>query len=163
MASRSPSSPDPLSFFMSLSFFEHIIVSGLAICFLSQIQICLLTLIYLNGIQHLETICYGTALVDQWLRLHLPMQGVQVQFLIRELRCHMPCGQKKQNVKQKQYCKNSIEILKIVHIKKKKHLLKKKMPNTHTTAYTLLPDIKLGKNLKIYMHTQHIYFIFLII
>ena len=29
---------------------------------------------------------YGTSLVVQWLRLHFPMQGVQVQSLVRELR-----------------------------------------------------------------------------
>ena len=38
--------------------------------------------------------CGGTSLVVQWLRLCLPMQGVQVRTLIRELRSHMPCGQK---------------------------------------------------------------------
>ena len=37
----------------------------------------------------------GTVLVVQWLRLHLPMQGaVEVRSLVRELRSHMPCGQK---------------------------------------------------------------------
>ena len=30
----------------------------------------------------------------QWLRLHLPMQGVQVRSLIGKLRSHMPHGQK---------------------------------------------------------------------
>ena len=32
-------------------------------------------------------------LVVQWLRTHFPMQGVQVWFLVRELRSHMPPGQ----------------------------------------------------------------------
>ena len=32
----------------------------------------------------------GTLLVVQWLRLHLPMQGVQVGFLVREITSHMP-------------------------------------------------------------------------
>ena len=36
----------------------------------------------------------GTSLLVQWLRLHLPMQGVQVQSLARELGSHMPCSQK---------------------------------------------------------------------
>ena len=31
-------------------------------------------------------------------------QGVQVQSLVEELRSHMPCGQKNQSIKQKQYC-----------------------------------------------------------
>ena len=44
----------------------------------------------------------GTSHVVQWLRLHLPMQGVQVRSPVRELRTDMPHGQKK-NIKQKQY------------------------------------------------------------
>ena len=36
----------------------------------------------------------GISLVVQWLRLYLPMQGVQVTSLLEELRSHMPCGQK---------------------------------------------------------------------
>jgi len=30
----------------------------------------------------------------QWLRLSLPMQGMQIPSLVRELRSYMPCGQK---------------------------------------------------------------------
>ena len=41
----------------------------------------------------------GTSLVVQWLRIQLPLQGVRVQSLVRELTSHIPCGQKK----QKQY------------------------------------------------------------
>ena len=33
------------------------------------------------------------SLVVQWLRLCLPIQGTRVQFLVGELRSHMPCGQ----------------------------------------------------------------------
>ena len=40
------------------------------------------------------------------------MQKVKVQSLVRELRSHMPCGQKYQNIKQKQYLTNSIKTLK---------------------------------------------------
>ena len=36
----------------------------------------------------------GTCLVVQWLRLCLPMQGVQVPSLVEELRFHMPQCQK---------------------------------------------------------------------
>ena len=43
----------------------------------------------------------GTSLVVQWLRIHLPMHGVCVQSLVRELSSHMPCYQK---IKQTQYC-----------------------------------------------------------
>ena len=45
-----------------------------------------------------------TALMVQQLRLCLPKQGVQVPSLVGELRSHMTWGQKKQNIKQKQYC-----------------------------------------------------------
>ena len=36
----------------------------------------------------------GTSLVIQWLGLCLPMQGAQFRSLVRELRSHMPHGQK---------------------------------------------------------------------
>ena len=45
----------------------------------------------------------GTFLTVQWLTLHLPMQGVQVQSLVRELRFHMPLGQESKH-KHKPYC-----------------------------------------------------------
>ena len=49
----------------------------------------------------------GTSLVVQWLRLHLPMSGVQVPPLVVELRSPMSSGQKKKYIyiymKQKQY------------------------------------------------------------
>ena len=38
------------------------------------------------------------------VRLHLPIQGLQIGFLVRELRFSNPHGQKNQNIKQKQYC-----------------------------------------------------------
>ena len=38
------------------------------------------------------------------VKTSLPMQGVPVQFLVRELRSHIPCGQKTKNTEQKQYC-----------------------------------------------------------
>ena len=37
----------------------------------------------------------GTSLAVQQLRLHLSMQGVGVQSLVRKLRSHMPHSQKK--------------------------------------------------------------------
>ena len=43
----------------------------------------------------------GTSLVVLWLRLHPPMQGVQVQSLGEELGSHVLHGHK--NIKQKQY------------------------------------------------------------
>ena len=47
----------------------------------------------------------GLPLEVQQLRLHLPMQWVQVQSLVTELKSHMPRGQKNQkNIKQKRYC-----------------------------------------------------------
>ena len=47
---------------------------------------------------------HGTFLVVQWLRLCLPMQGVWVRSLVRQLGSHMPHSQKNQNIKQKTYC-----------------------------------------------------------
>ena len=37
---------------------------------------------------------WETSQVGQWLRLRLPVQGVQVPSLVGELRSHMPGGQK---------------------------------------------------------------------
>ena len=42
--------------------------------------------------------------LQSWDFPGLPLQGVWVRSLVRELRSHMPRGQKKQNIKQKQYC-----------------------------------------------------------
>ena len=53
-------------------------------------------------------ITVGTSWVVQWLGLHLLVQGVWVQSLVRELGSHMPWGQKKtsnKSIKQKQYGK----------------------------------------------------------
>ena len=33
---------------------------------------------------------WGPSLVVQWLRIHLPMQGMQVRSPVRELRLHVP-------------------------------------------------------------------------
>lgn len=35
----------------------------------------------------------GTSFAVEWLKLHLPMQGVWVRYLVRELKSHMPCNQ----------------------------------------------------------------------
>ena len=44
-------------------------------------------------------------------------RGICVQSsLVRELRFYMPCDQKTQNVKQKQFVMNSVKTLKIVHV-----------------------------------------------
>ena len=50
----------------------------------------------------------------QWLQLHLPIQGMRVQFLVGELRSQVPHSQNKteQNIKQKQYCNESNKGLK---------------------------------------------------
>ena len=57
----------------------------------------------------------GTSLAVQWLRLHLPMQGLWVRSLVGELRSHMTYDEKKNKI-QKQCCKkkNSVKSLKIV-------------------------------------------------
>ena len=64
-----------------------------------------------------------------WFRLLLPMQGVQVQSLVDELRSHIPHGPKIPNVKNRSnVVTHSIKTLKIVHIKK--FLKKKKNTNS---------------------------------
>ena len=59
----------------------------------------------------------GTSLVIQWLRLCLPMLRVQVRPLIKELRLHMPHGQKKQTEAILQQIQYKTFFL-MVHIKK---------------------------------------------
>ena len=62
----------------------------------------------------------GTFLAVQWLRLHLPMQGVQVWSLVRELRPHMTRGQKDQKRKNRSsIVTNSIKTSKLAHLQKK--------------------------------------------
>ena len=58
----------------------------------------------------------GVSLVGQWLRPCLPMQGVQVQPLVGELRSHMPFGQKPKH-KTSNIVANSIKSVKMAHIK----------------------------------------------
>ena len=49
----------------------------------------------------------------QWLRLSLPLQGVQVRSLVGELRSHMPC--ENENINQNQYCNKFNKDLKRFH------------------------------------------------
>ena len=49
----------------------------------------------------------------QWLRPHLPMQGMKVQSLVGELRSHMPHGQKTKTQNSSNIVKNSIMIFKM--------------------------------------------------
>ena len=39
-----------------------------------------------------KELIHGTSLVVQWLRIHLPMKGIWVPSLARELRPHVPWG-----------------------------------------------------------------------
>ena len=59
------------------------------------------------------------------VRLHLLMQGEQVQSLVGELRPHMLQGQKNQSAKQKQYCNKFNKDSKNGLHQKKKNLKKK--------------------------------------
>ena len=52
----------------------------------------------------MNEITQGTSLAVQGLNLCLPMQGIWVLFLVRQLRSHMPHWPKNQNTDQKQYC-----------------------------------------------------------
>ena len=68
---------------------------------------------------HLKAYVRGTSLAVQWLRLHLPVQGVRVRSLVRERRFPHASRPKNQNMKQKQYCnKFNKDFKKMVHIKK---------------------------------------------
>ena len=60
-----------------------------------------------------------TSLVVQWLRLHLPMQGVWVRSLVRELRSHMPYSQKKDPETEQRQCCNKFnkDFIKVAHQK----------------------------------------------
>ena len=49
-----------------------------------------------------------TSQAVQWLRLHLPVQSVQVPPLMEKLRSHVS-RPKHQNIKQKQYCQNGLQ------------------------------------------------------
>ena len=73
----------------------------------------------------------------------LPLQGVLGQPLIRELRAHMPCGQKNQNIKQKQYYnKLSKDFLKNGPHQKKKSI--KKCIRKNKENYQHKVDLSLG-------------------
>ena len=69
----------------------------------------------------------GNSLDIQWLRLLLPMQGVGVRSLVAELRSHMPPGQKKRNIKQKQYCYKLNKEFKMFRIKKSQETREKEV------------------------------------
>ena len=58
-----------------------------------------------------------TSLVVQGLGLCLPLQGVQVRSLVRELRNHMPSSQKTKTQNRSYIATNSTKTLKMVHIK----------------------------------------------
>ena len=58
-----------------------------------------------------------TALLVQWLRLHLPVQRERFQSLVRELRSHMPCGQKPRTKNRSNIVTNPVNALKIVLIR----------------------------------------------
>ena len=79
-------------------------------------------LIFLLAFSSVKTTLYGISLAVQWLRLRLRCRGCGL-IPGQELRSHMPCGQKSQNIKQKQYCNRFNEDFKNgphTHTKKKK-------------------------------------------
>ena len=61
----------------------------------------------------------GTSLVVQWLRLHLPRQGMQIRSPVWKLRSHMLQGQKSKTFFKSNIVTNSIKTFKMVHIKRK--------------------------------------------
>ena len=76
-------------------------VSGVAACRFSCFSACGIP-VPRPGIEYFVP---GIGSVESYLLdHHLPMQGVWVPSLVGELRFHILCGQKSQNIKQKQYC-----------------------------------------------------------
>ena len=63
---------------------------------------------WINGISH-KLLGGGTSLAVQWLTLHLPMQGVPVSIPVRGAKMPHASQPKNENIKQKQYCKNSMK------------------------------------------------------
>ena len=59
----------------------------------------------------------GTSLVDQWLRLRLPIEGVSVLSVVGELGSYMSPGQKTKTQNRSNLVTNSVKSSKLVHIK----------------------------------------------
>lgn len=59
----------------------------------------------------------GTPLVDQWLRLCLPIEGVSVLSVVGELGSYMSPGQKTETQNRSNLVTNSVKTSKLVHIK----------------------------------------------
>lgn len=77
------------------------------------------------------TITQGTSLAVQWLGLSLPMQG-RLTSSVREVRSHMPHGQRTETHRRSNTAPNPIKALKMVHsLKKKNNPLKKAMTLVH--------------------------------
>ena len=75
----------------------------------------------------ISNIWLGTSLVVQWLRLHLPVQGVWVPWGARIPHASQP---KNQNIKQKQYCNKFNKDL-----KKKQYLAYKNNNSQHFRSF----------------------------
>ena len=66
-----------------------------------------------------QKLVQGTSLEAQWLGLCLPIQGVLVWSLVRELGFHMPCIQKAKRWNRSGIVTNSTKTLEMALIKKK--------------------------------------------
>ena len=67
---------------------------------------------------NLKTNKVGISPVIQWLRHCLPVQELQVQSLVREVRSHMPHGQKTKTSNRSNILTDSTKTLKMVHHQK---------------------------------------------
>ena len=79
----------------------------------------------------------GTSLVDQWLRLHLPIEGVSVLSVVGELGSYMSPGQKTETQNRSNLVTNSVKTSKLVHIKLS--LKKKKKTRQELTSSVITP------------------------
>ena len=77
------------------------------------------------------------------------MQREQVQSLLGELRSSMPCGQKTKTKNRSNIVTHSIKTLKMVHIKKTKKNLKKKL-RMRDKFLVLLEHISPGNQMPIF-------------
>ena len=94
-----------------------------------------------------------TSLVVQWLRLHLPVQGGQVQSLVGELRSHIPQGQKTKTSNRSNIVTNPIKTLKMVHVKK--IILEKKIRAKEKKSIELLKNKEIANLLLVLYFRKH--------
>ena len=62
----------------------------------------------------------GTSLAVQWLRIRLPMQGLRVRSLVRELKSHIPWGKLSRTLQPKKALRTAVKTQSSQNLPKKK-------------------------------------------